>query len=115
MMKNVIIIFGLLFGSCGTLQKIENGNSTIVGKWCLGSNEINYPTVTFGTNSMAVFSSRMDTVYTFRYYVQSNKLNLVQPTREINKDRILKLTKDSLVFETLLEHKTKQVYYRCKK
>lgn len=114
-MKNVFIIIAILL-SCNTTKKIKGGSDTIIGRWCLlNSNQLNYPTLTFGADSIAIFSSKMDTVYSFKYFVQGNYLNLVQPSTRVNKDRILKLTSDSLILETLLEHKINQVYYKCNK
>ena len=118
-MKNsiiIIIIVAILCYSCSTSSKINGGGSRIIGTWCLlNTNEINYPTIIFRADSFAIFHSKMDTVYRFKYFVQENYLHLIQPNREIKKDMILKITQDSLIFSTLLEHKKKQVYYRCKK
>lgn len=114
-MKNVFIIIAVLL-SCNTTKKIEGRSDTIIGRWCLlNPNQLNYPTLTFGMDSIAIFSSKMDTVYSFKYFVEGNYLNLVQPSTKVNRDRILKLTSDSLILETLLEHKIKQVYYKCDK
>jgi len=114
-MKKAIIILTIgVLVSCGSTQKLGRGQDVIIGTWCLVGNQINYPTITFRSDALATFDSRIDTVYSFKYSVDDKYLNLVQPDASISKNRILTLSRDSLVFETLLENKTKQTYYRCK-
>jgi hypothetical protein len=115
MMKKVItilIIYAL--ASCGATHKLNKLQDSIIGTWCLVENQTNYPTITFRADALATFDSRIDTVYSFKYSIDGKYLNLVQPDTSISRNRILTLSKDSLVFETLLENKTKQTYYRCK-
>ena len=100
--------------ACSSSQKINNVSNEIIGTWCLVGNQINYPTVTFSMDALATFDSKIDTVYSFKYSIDGKYLNLVQPDESISRNRILSLSKDSLVFETLLENKKKQSYYRCK-
>ena len=89
-------------------------NKSIVGKWCLDDKtQLNYPVITFGIDSIAVFSSKMDTVYSFKYYKKNNYLHLVQPTGQIIKEEILYLNKDSLVLKSLMENKVLQKYTKC--
>ena len=90
-------------------------NKSIVGEWCLDDNtQLNYPVIKFGVDSIAVFSSKMDTVYSFKYYKKGDYLHLVQPTGNIAKEKILYISKDSLVFKSLIENKTPQRYIKCK-
>lgn len=109
----IILIVGALV-SCGATRKLNRGQDLIIGTWCLVGNQVNYPTITFRTDALATFDSRIDTVYSFKYSIDGKYLNLVQPDTSISRNRILTLSKDSLIFETLLENKTKQTYYRCK-
>jgi len=81
-MKSIIIMLGLLCGSCGTTQKMKYSSNAIIGRWCSISNTADYPHLTL---------------------------------KPIIKNKILKLTQDSLVMETLLEHQTEQEYYPCDK
>lgn len=113
-MKNIIIIFVFTCSSYIAPEKTPDKDYSIIGRWCLITNEINYPSLTFGNDSIAIFDSKMDTLYSFKYYVNGDNLNLFQPNGDTNEYRILKLTKDSLRFGTLLEHKVEQIYYRCK-
>lgn len=108
-MKIIILgVIGFIFIQSCTVNK------SLVGKWCLNDNtHLNYPTITFGIDSIAVFSSKMDTVYSFKYYKKNNYLHLVQPTGEVIKEKILYLNKDSLVFKSLIENKTLQKYTKC--
>lgn len=113
-MKNLIFIFGLLLCSCSIFKKGSIDNK-ILGRWCSKSSNADYPHLTFRQDGYVVFDCKVDTFFALKYTVNHNYL-LVTPTNEpINKNKILKLTQDSLIFETLLEHKTRQVYYRCNK
>jgi hypothetical protein len=101
----------ILIYSCSASQSIQQ--KQIAGVWCLTTKAINYPTILFKIDSLSEFGSRMDTVYTFKYKFSKNNLSLVQRDETVKTFRIEKLTKDTLIFESLLEHKTRQVYYRC--
>ena len=57
----------------------------------------------------------MDTSYIYGYNIEDNDLIILKYDTPKIRNKILKLTKDSLILETLLENKTKQVYYRCKR
>jgi len=101
--------------SCSYLR-ISNptkSDKRIVGRWCLTTNQTNYPSITFRNDSLSIFDSRGDTIYWFKYYVSNSVLWLIQPNGELNGNRIMKLSKDSLIFETLLEHQVKQSYFKC--
>lgn len=110
-----IILYILLTLSCTPTKNIQKNilSKNIIGRWCLTVNQTNYPSITFREDSLAIFDSRGDTVYRFKYYLSESDLFLVQPTSEVRKNHILSLTKDSLIFETLLEHNTRQSYYKC--
>ena len=94
-MKNIITILLLAILSCNGTKKIAN-NSDLIGTWCLQGNQINYPTLTFRKNSIAEFGSRMDTVYSFKYMIDVDYLNLVLPDSSVSKNRIITLTKSKL-------------------
>jgi hypothetical protein len=116
MSKPIIVLSTILMLlACGSSQKINSVSNEIIGTWCLVGNQINYPTITFKPDKLATFDSKMDTVYSFRYSISKPYLKIIQPDASIIENRILILTKDSLIFETLLENKTQQVYYRCNK
>jgi hypothetical protein len=105
----------ILFASCGTVKNIHK-NTDIFGTWCLvATNEINYPTITFKENSFATLGSKMDTVYGHKYYLKGDKLYFVLADAKVSRNKIIKLTGDSLILETLLSNNQKQSYYRCNK
>jgi hypothetical protein len=56
--------------------------------------------------------SRADTVYGCKYYVKNDRLAIVLWPDTVYQ-RILKLTKDSLILDGLLENKEVQRYFRC--
>lgn len=103
--------------SCSSSKTVHKNAyaESIIGRWCLTVNQTNYPSITFREDSLSIFDSRGDTVYWFKYYVKEPYLYLVQPNHEVKKNKILKLSSDSLIFETLLEHRIRQSYYRCNK
>lgn len=114
MKKVIVIILFLFLNSCGVSKK-NNPKLVIVGKWCLvDKKSINYPTITFDNEGIAIFTSKMDTVYSYKYFIKNDELNLIQPSRKVNVDKIIKISKDSLVLKSLLENKKEQIYYRCK-
>jgi len=89
-------------------------NNEIIGKWCLlNKYQLNYPKINFYKDSIAIFESKMDTVYSYKYYLKGKWLYLIQPNGRENKNKILFINKDSLVFTSLIENKNKQVYKRC--
>ena len=114
-MKSIIIIFGLLYGSCITTKHMEYSSNTIIGRWCSISNTADYPHLTFRQDGYVIFDCKIDTVFGLKYSIHDNYLQLMPENKPITKNKILKLTQDSLVLETLLEHQGQQVYYRCDK
>lgn len=105
---------GVMFASCFLIATSRSNSAKLVGRWCLIDNQINYPTLTFQSDSLAIFGSRGDTVYRFKYYVKAQTLYLIRPEGEIVQNKILNISNDSLRFESLLENKTVQAYYKCK-
>lgn len=114
-MKVVVFFLAvIMIMSCAIAKPASKGISNeLIGRWCLTKNQTNYPTLVFEHDSLAVFESRADTVYGFKYYVIDRSLYLIQPTGKIEQNKILTFTKDSLSFESLLENKAVQMYYRC--
>src|ERR1700722_4554651 len=114
-MKSIVIILGLLCGSCSTTKQMNNSSNGIIGRWCAVSNTANYPHLTFRQDGYVIFDCKIDTVFGLKYSIHDNYLQLVPEMKPIARNKILKLSKDSLVLETLLEYKAQQVYYRCDK
>ena len=88
----------------------------ILGDWILIKNEsedqFNYPSAHFTSDSQAVFTSRLDTLYRFRYSVRGDSLILKDINNNETVNRIKVLNKSVLIFSNLLMHNTKQVYKR---
>jgi hypothetical protein len=114
-MKSIIIILGLLCGSCSTTKQIKHSSDKIIGRWCSVSNTADYPHLTFRQDGYVIFDCKVDTIFGLKYSIANNYLQLMRENKPITKNKILKFTQDSLVFETLLELKMQQVYYRCDK
>lgn len=111
-MKNIIFIITIVCCACST--PVHEKSSDIYGKWCLTTDQINYPEIRFSSDSIAIFSSKMDTTYRYKYYVDDSYLYIIQLNLSTQKNRILQLTRDSLVFESLMEIHQRQVYLKCK-
>jgi ribosomal protein L33 len=88
-------------------------NDTVLGVWCLRGDQLNYPTLKFNSKNMIELGSKMDTVYTYIYNIRGDYLEIKKYNEKINKNHILKLTKDSLILDGLLENTVPQIYYRC--
>lgn len=106
-----IFILPVILLSCNG-QKIESTSNNIVGKWQLTVKQVNYPSLIFNTDSTAIFNSMGDTLYRYKYYINESELFLKDINGKITKDKILKLDKDSLIFETLADNKQVQRYKR---
>jgi len=102
-----------LISSCISIKDSTNSEKYIVGKWCLLDEKINYPTITFTEDSLAVLGSRMDTIYYYKYFVNGNYLHLMNFENKNAKIPILTFTRDSLILGSLLENKEIQTYYKC--
>ena len=115
-MKKIIILITVCFVcSCKTSQvNYTDWNKLIEGSWKLTAKyQVNYPRIIF-TEKGAVFNSLADTIYGFSCTIKKNNLILFDGVKSKTSNKILKLTEDSLVFETLLENPTPQRYVREK-
>ena len=103
--------------SCGasTRVKYHNWNNLIKGEWKLAVlDQVNYPIISFGKNKEATFNSLADTIYYYSYSIRKDELILSDGTNGKKYNKILELTQDSLIFETLLEKNFSQHYVRVK-
>lgn len=104
-------MFSLLTISCTrtpsvTLNKIQ-------GRWILqDSKAIEFREISFWKDSLATFSTRVDTIYRFKYYLKKSNLILIDPFNQKNltTNQIIKLNKKELVFRSLWYKKTVQRY-----
>ena len=88
--------------------------SAVIGSWVLTSeaNQINYPQITFNNDATAIFSSRGDTLYRFKFSVKGDQLYLKDPFGKEEHYRFKMPAKDKLIFPALREHRTEQIYIR---
>lgn len=112
--KSYIIIFVLAtLLSCSFSSKNNpNHESQIIGTWVLNKKQVNYPKLTFKSNSTCIFTSMGDTLYKFKYRVTGSELILEDVLGRIEKNKILELSKDVLIFENLWKNKGRQEYNR---
>lgn len=120
MKRNHSFLCALLLTSliaCSNLsrQQTDNFASDIVGEWQLTVKQVNYPKLIFNRDSTAIFTSMGDTIYRYKYYVEKSNLVLRDIDGKLTRDKILKLSKDSLIFETLAINRSVQRYIRDQK
>lgn len=118
-MKIISLIFSVLFYSCIIYNKGGSKNNTyvnkILGRWCSISDTADYPHLTFEKDGYVIFDCKIDTAFGLKYSLDGIYLRVTPTNKPESRSKILKLTQDSLILETLLELRTKQVYYRCDK
>lgn len=108
---SIIIALVTLF-SCVSMDKKNYQYENLIGTWVLTKKQVNYPELTFNKDKTCFFTSMGDTIYRFKYELEKDKLILEDILGTVKKNRILKLTKEELVFETLWENKSKQEYIK---
>lgn len=114
-MKHELFLFLLLLQACtgAPAAKSEYVNRhMLTGAWMHSSGSIHYPTLLFSKDSIAIFTSRADTLYRFRYRVSGNQLFLKDSRGNETSGNISSLGNDSLVFSALCDEAAKQVYIR---
>src|SRR5580765_3547723 len=117
-MKKYISYFFIFFiffmCSCSTSKKnYKPWSKLIEGEWKLvePSDQVNYPTIEF-IKKDATFNSFADTIFYYSYKLKENDLILNDGINSKRHNKIIQLTQDSLIFETLLKKPTHQVYLR---
>ncbi len=118
-MKNCLfVLFALCFLiGCGSMSKNSFVSSEkLFGEWVLENetHAINYPKIEFAADSTALFFSRGDTIYRFKFQVKSDNLYLTDIFGKEETYRVIGITDDQLIFSSLREKKVKQVYKRLK-
>jgi len=101
----------LLFSpQCGLDVSHHFEQKQIIGEWILNENQINYPSLEFKADSSAVFTSRADTLYRFKFIVKGDSLLLRDINNNVSVNRIKTLNETELIFYQLLEHDKGQAY-----
>lgn len=104
---SIIIIF-----SCVSANKTYFQYENLIGVWKLKKKQVNYPEIIFNGDNTCIFRSMGDTIYRFKYQIEGDKLILEDVLGVKKKNRILKLTKTELIFETLWENQSQQEYLK---
>lgn len=99
----------IVLSSCSTHQVTKDN---IFGEWELQSQDspINYPSISFGKDSIAVLTSRADTIYRYQYRVVDNSIFFKDMTGNESEFKISEVNDSTLIFESLFEHPDRQVY-----
>lgn len=107
----------LLLVCCFFTRSYAGFNTKLVGTWVLvDKTAINYPEIAFNKNAMAIFFSKGDTIYRYKYELQENgtiELTDNKDNKYIN--AIIKFDNDSLMFDGLPNQKGKQLYIKKKR
>jgi hypothetical protein len=111
-MKILLIELLLIMGACNQNNTYIIDKNKLLGEWTLSKNEINYPSLTFNADSIAVFTSMADTIYRFKYSIKNNLIILkdIYNVERINKVKML--NHHELIFYNLLTQNTEQIYRR---
>ena len=106
----IFFISFLFFEGCSVMVPKES--KEILGKWELTEEEfqVNYPILYFNTDSTAMFSSRGDTIYRFKYLLISENLILKDLEGNESTWKISVLNETELIFEKLFENINPQHY-----
>ncbi len=106
----IFFISFLFFEGCIVTAIKES--EKILGKWELTEKEfqVNYPILYFNTDSTAMFASRGDTIYRFKYLLKSENIILKDLNGKESTWKINVLNKKELVFEKLFENIKPQHY-----
>jgi len=110
----------LLLMACGEstldpMQREPIDPKKLIGTWVLRGGGQIYHSATFRPDSQAVLGCRAcDTIYRFHYTATDSSIIFYSyPERTfISNDVIEKLTIDTLIFRTLLTHRSQQSYRR---
>jgi hypothetical protein len=106
------LLFLVLFSfSCNT-SKNNFRKFSIEGTWYLNKKQVDFPSISFKSDNTCIFSSMGDTLYRFKYKIKDEYLILTDINNNISKDKIMKISKDSLVFEKLWTNSSIQIYTR---
>jgi hypothetical protein len=106
----------LLLSSCSSNAVDVVEHASVTGKWeNANQTAVFYRTLAF-SDSSAVFTSRGDTIYRFKYYIDqpSHTLWLTDVFNKRLSAKIIKSDRDSLVFNNLWELNTKQRFSKSK-
>lgn len=102
-----------LFSCTPSKNSQQNLSYLLTGKWEHSNpDEILFPEIEFRNYGEAKFNSRADTILFYEYRIKKSYLFLKDRNNVETNNKILKLTKDTLIFETLVLHNGIQVYVR---
>ncbi len=109
-----LLYIGTLLLALQCNQKVNQHYSSeeIFGEWTLIEDQTNYPTLQFNKNSTAIFRSKADTMYFFRFNIKDDSLDLLDINNKKVVNKIKTLDSNRLIFYNLLEHNEVQVYKR---
>jgi hypothetical protein len=110
----VLTIIVLLFDSCDVLHVAQKCKHKLSGQWISAEETINYDILMFSSDKNAVFTSRGDTIFRYKYSLNCKNSSLVLRDIYGNKyvEQIKFLSKDSLVFEGFFHHGGLKKYYK---
>lgn len=109
----IFFVFLIFFEGCS--QTALNESKKILGKWELTEKEfqVNYPILYFNTDTTAMFTSRGDTIYRFKYLIKSENLILKDLNGKESTWKISVLNEKELILEELFENIKPQHYKKA--
>lgn len=110
--RTILYFVFFLFGSCNSTNNLkEITNSDIIGCWKLKDNGVSYTFLNFSKDSTAIFGSKADTVYRFKYWVKDNFLMLEDNSKTF-KCPITHFTTNTFSFMDLIVNQKELKYFR---
>src|SRR5215831_13603396 len=101
-LKLLLLYFFCSYISMCTISEQKQIDARLIrGCWKISGNEISFVSLSFSSDSLAVFLSRADTMYRFKYLV-SKDLLILQDGNEQYKCPINFLSKDSFSFKDVV-------------
>ena len=101
--------------SCSTTKKnYQSFPELINGSWKISNTSRSFITGIEFSKTGGIFYNTGDTLLGYRYKIDEDILTLTDGNNVTTTNKILKLTKDSLIFRSLLWDSTKQSFVRVK-
>jgi hypothetical protein len=108
------MVSSFLFCKSTRAQTNQITKAKLNGSWVLNGIDSYWTGLTFdSTETYVIISSYADTVSVFPYKIQSDLL-IIDDGHKTTKNKIISLTKDSLIFSNFQEYTKRQVYFKLK-
>lgn len=111
--RTILYFVFFLFSGCNSsnYSSKEITTSDIIGCWKLKDNGISYTRLVFSKDSTAIFESKADTVYRFKYWIKDNFLMLEDNSKTF-KCSIINYSVNTFSFKDVIVNQKVLNYFR---